>query len=1697
MGMTWDEYYKNRQKKKKEEQQKAETKNKQNISSNKSIKIQQTVSPSTSLGSTFQRTIQPSDSANNTINTNAIKKNSPSLWNQIQSIVKPNDTVSKFKQLSPEDKESFERTSYTLSDAEYKAKKEADEFNRIMEKGTKKEQIEAVIDRIGKSILGGFKKPIGGLINIGTTAGADILKTAKLAANDESKEQFDKWQRDVVDYGRDINDQATEFDQSNAKINNPVVKYGTGALNTVSNVIANYVLTGGKGGTILQGLQVGGSSAQEVLNKDYNATGQAIATGAAKGYLSKKTEEMFDANILTRGLEKSSIQDVVNQTIKNKIKSGLGQKVASKTAGIVGENIEEFVEDNVGNVIDKIVNNEDMPSLKEWWNNTTETAKATTLSTVLMNMMGIGGGDINEIETDLKNQNLSKEDIEKTKKAIQVIEQENLQNQDNKVVDQETKIAQNGLSQEQILANNQEMLYNSTNESESDVNGQIQSRGMEQLSNERNDTNIQQNEEYKKGRRYTKQEYTEWESSIKPTEESNITTEQKTIKDNIKRQYNKDIVFFDGENNYNAGASLSDKNKIYVNSKQVDSFGINKVIHHEIMESNIFHNKEISNDIIQPAIEKIINDPEFENQKNLFWSEQEGNMPSDYAIAKDILCDRFSEVKTGEELDYQNVLSNETNMTIDYALETFNNKLSENSKELKNDSRITRHEVIQKNREVAKKNIENISTWKDKKSGLRYQMETMERNMYDIIPNKEEAKKMNDTYFEPIHKSEAEKQKFINKYNDRIKEFKLNKYESEAVQYLGEKKYNPSFNQGDNESITKRKAIEVRIKNNIKNGKINEAKVNEAIETFRNIYDELFEIENNTLKENGYKEKDYRKGYFPHFIDYVPETKTEKVLNALGFKVDKRPLPTDISGITEQFVPGKTWNRSTLERKTNKTDYNALKGFDTYISQAADNIFHTENIQRLRGLENEIRYQYSDKGVQERIDNILNDETLFEDEKQDLIDRIYEQVENPLPNLVTELRRYTNALANKKSEADRSIENKIGRPIYSTVNAIENRFGANAVGLNIGSAVTNFIPIMQAYSQVSTKNMGRAFIDTVKSYINNDGFADKSTFLTNRINQSEKLYKTTLEKISDKTSFLFKAIDEVTSNIVVRGKYLQNIQDGMNENEAIKNADRFAANVIADRSKGSLPTLFEEKNPATKMFTQFQLEVNNQFRYMFKDIPRDLKDKGLGAIAMAFIKMFIGAWLYNEASEKVTGRKPAFDPIDLAVSGYKDIKDDKKTTYNKITSIGKRVGEQVPFVGSYLGGGRIPINGAIPDFNNVGNSVTGLVTGEMDSKKAWSNIGKEVAKPLYYQVPPFGGAQIKKTVEGIKTVKDGGSYGVDSKGEETLQFPVENATAKDYIKAGIFGKYALPLAKDYTDNNYKNLNAKQTKLYKESKLPYKELIKYINQGFKQQEEKINYLESKDMTEQQKWGIYKYDIFSNTPRKEGGSQLEDAEYITSNGVSKTEYIKLYNKAHEKNIDMPTADEYKELKKNNIQLKNYIDYTVKVKELLQKKKQSGDLDEKQQLKTKDKCQILLYSNYTNKEKKAIYESIIGKDDKLYNNLLNKSNIDIDEYLNYKNKVSEKAFKADKDKKGKTITGSAKNKLVKYLNSNVTGAGNRLLIAGNSYALSNSERQSLSTYINKIASTKDEKIEIYKQLDKNFVVNKGKVYMKVSKK
>ncbi len=727
-----------------------------------------------------------------------------------------------------------------------------------------------------------------------------------------------------------------------------------------------------------------------------------------------------------------------------------------------------------------------------------------------------------------------------------------------------------------------------------------------------------------------------------------------------------------------------------------------------------------------------------------------------------------------------------------------------------------RKEKTQEFRNYASKFIKDSANWIDKKIGLSYKAQTMKRNFYDTM-GRSDGENIYHNFIEPIFNHNKQVQDEITKYNKKIKSLKLSDIESAAVQMFGEYKYNP-------ETLVTWSEVD----NIITENKLDHKKIENAVEVFRKTYDELLERENLVLSSLGFKPIDYREGYFPHFIESQANTKIGKALEKIGFNFDDSTLPTDIAGITDQFKPGKIWNRNAQQRLGKITDYNALKGFDNYIRNAMNTIYFTEDIQKLRALENEIRYQHSSKKVQEDIDRIFNDSSLDFTERQEQLEKIFATFQTPLNNLVTELRDYTNNIANKKSVLDRTIEQATNRNIYTIMNNVNSRVSANMVGLNLSSAITNFIPITQAMSQVKSKYLFQGLKEAIKTQVKSDNFESKSVFLTTRLNEAEKLSKTNLEKISDKMNFLFNAIDSITSNAIVRGKYYENKANNMSEFDSMRNADEFARDIMAGRAKGEMPTIFNSKNPLLKTFTAFQLEVNNQYQYMFKDLPRDLKDDGLKKLLSAYLKMFFGAWAYNQISEKLVGRNSAFSPTDTVLEICEISKNKNLNFSDKVTKATKTLTQDVPFIGGVLGGGRLPISAALPSASTLTKSAGKLLDGKKDNnKEALIDTGKEALKPLLYVGLPFGGGQLKKSVEGAsmylnnKDIK--GSY--NSKGE--LKFEAKKdplSVAKNIL----FGPSSSKEAQEYYSNGYAPIDKKTLDKLKKKDISINEFRQYSN-----------------------------------------------------------------------------------------------------------------------------------------------------------------------------------------------------------------------------------------------------------------------------
>lgn len=1003
------------------------------------------------------------------------------------------------------------------------------------------------------------------------------------------------------------------------------------------------------------------------------------------------------------------------------------------------------------------------------------------------------------------------------------------------------------------------------------------------------------------------------------------------------------------------------------------------------------------------------------------------------------------------------------NRKLDYdkRIEYYQNKNNKmNSEEFKiQEQRMTKkQEYVDQAYEMT----ENMIDWKDKDRGIKYKINTMKRNLYDIMP-KSEADRMYNTYFQPITENNAKSENFINNYNERISKLELNNKESAAVQMLGEYKYNK-------ETLITGQQVDDYISDN----KLNYDKISNAVEEFRNIYDELIVETNKVLKEQGYKEIEYRKGYFPHFQEETRQGKFAKLAEKLGFNTSKndQTLPTDIAGMTEIFKPGKTYFKNAQQRKGKVTDYNALKGYDNYIRGAADLIFHTEDIQKLRALENVIRTQYTDASIQKRLEDIYNNEGLDQEQKQKLVDEEYLKINNPLPNFVTELRDYTDNLANKKDVGDRGMEHMLGRETYTIMKDVQSRVSANMVGFNISSALTNFIPITQAWGEVSTKNMFKAIRESIANQFHDDGFADCSTYLINRTKAADRLYKTKLEDINSKAGVIFEGIDSITSNVIVRGKYYDNIDKGMTQEKAIKNANEFAKDIMAGRSKGDMPTIFNRKSPVIKLFTAFQLEVNNQYGYMLKDLPRNLSDEAKNKLVGAFVKMFVGAWLYNKFSEAVVGRKSAFSPIDIISDSVQTVQNEESFG-DKFASIFNNVASELPFGGGMFGGGRLPIQAAIP-YDNPISTITNTVSDAANlinkdkRKSSANNLKKEWSKVFFYGVLPFGGGQLKKTIEGASM------YTHDVAGSYTSTGKLRFTAKKDPLSVAqslLFGQYSSKEAREYFNNGYAPLTEKQTKEFKELGVSMNTYRQYRTdlaslKEIKNDKDSNGKIVTGSGTGKKAYQIMNNDkytdkekqyLLNNISSSEIKTSIKDLNKIANNedvykhyfSLSKDNKKKYLNAIEKYNFDSYQLYDYSQTKK-----KYEEQYTSsKAKEMVIDYLVSSDL-------SKDQKKYLYNQDYGSKENEKIFEAF---------------NIDIDNYLNTMKYSSELKF----DYQGNKYSDYRKQQAFKYIqNLNASVIEKAVLFKKAGYSIT-SYKSYIYNYLNNLDISQSSKAELWNQL------------------
>lgn len=733
--------------------------------------------------------------------------------------------------------------------------------------------------------------------------------------------------------------------------------------------------------------------------------------------------------------------------------------------------------------------------------------------------------------------------------------------------------------------------------------------------------------------------------------------------------------------------------------------------------------------------------------------------------------------------------------------------------------------------------IKDSDNWKDSRGNLGLQIRTPERVLRKVMGDTAETEAIYQAYFAPVLKHDAEAIRWENTQRERLKGIMEGLSHEDSV-YMHMK--NRAELSPKNEAMQKQLADYVKENKS----KIHFKQAESAMQKLYEMTSEMHPQVSEAGVRNGYAPLEFRQKYIPSLTPTKEGKWYNRILRKVGVETMVDELPTEIAGRTEDRRPGRQYAGFYNQREGINTEFDAFKAMDNYISGASNAIFHTDDIQNLRVLEDAIRSKYSDEGSRAELEAIRKDPDINIEDKEQKISKIWERNSGTLPSFPSWIAEYTNILAGKKSRTDRSAEQMFGRGLYRAMSDVEGKVAANMVGGNLSTAISNFIPLAQGSGEVRYSSMMRAMLDYGADLAKkNPAFHEDSDFLTNR-RGSERVIKTKLQKASDAAGWTMNAIDNLSSEVMVRARYLDNVEKRhMSTEAALQEADRWAAGLIGDRARGAKPVIMESKSPLIKAFTMFQLEVMNQYDHLFGDIPHNLRTQGrskaqiAAGTAAALLQVFVMSHLFNDAREKLTGSRGAFDPIEMVndfvgrLTGYAlpnifdllgemmgdgidedDFRAEKsETAWDNVTATAQDIASNIPFVsgplGSLVGAGnsRLPIQSVIP-------SIANIATAQGEDARSMAMI-KELSKPLYGFLLPFGGLQAKKTVEGAATMFAGGSYSYDKKGEKILQFPTYGQKPADWAQALLFGKSSSDEARAWRESGYETLNAEETKVF--------------------------------------------------------------------------------------------------------------------------------------------------------------------------------------------------------------------------------------------------------------------------------------------
>jgi N-acetylglutamate synthase-like GNAT family acetyltransferase len=553
-----------------------------------------------------------------------------------------------------------------------------------------------------------------------------------------------------------------------------------------------------------------------------------------------------------------------------------------------------------------------------------------------------------------------------------------------------------------------------------------------------------------------------------------------------------------------------------------------------------------------------------------------------------------------------------------------------------------------------------------------------------------------------------------------------------------------------------------------------ETKANQIVEAdkwFRSQYDRLLE-EVNAVRRQIYPNNEdkiipKRKDYYRHF---------REVANSFEGLKNLFDTPANISpkleGLSARTKPKAKWLSFAQERKGDKTTEDAIGGFIDYA-----------------------KAQVYAKNIDPHIEK-------FRDLGRTLADSTEES--GNLNNFIRFLDQYSNDLAGKTNPIDRPIQDIVGRKPMAVLNWINSRTKANVIVGNLSSSIAQFFNIPQGIAEANPQN---AFKGLVRSLSDPENAMSKSEFIKTRYSDSvfDRFDEGVLNNVKKAASWITGIGDELGTKYIWNSLYEKALKNG--EANPIRYADDMTRKMVAGRGIGEVP--LAQKSKVFQLIAPFQLEVANIWHVM-KDWAGESKEIGNKQVAGKFATFFVAAHIMNKIAENVRGSDVTFDPIQATMDAYETFQEEENKGMGALKAGGRLAGEVI----SNIPGGQTAA-AIYPEYGfKVGD--TKLPTradffGEGDPTRFGSGMlaVKGLSDPVFKIAPPFGGQQIKRTIEGIRSYNKGYSETASGK----VKFPIEKNLG-NAIKTATFGENSTKESRDYFDRKGTPLGEKQSEKFK-------------------------------------------------------------------------------------------------------------------------------------------------------------------------------------------------------------------------------------------------------------------------------------------